>query len=47
MLLYKVKECLCDIPGAHPHECDRVLARAYDQNVQFLGVCQFFNNYKG
>ena len=39
--LYKVKECLCDTPGAHPRE------RAHDQNVQFLCLGQFLGNYKG
>ena len=37
--LYKVKECLCHTPGAHPGVCD--------QNVQFLCLGQLLSNYKG
>ena len=36
---YKVKECLCDTPGARACACD--------QNVQFLGLGQCLSNYKG
>ena len=41
--LYEVKESLCDTPGVRPHA--RALGR--DQNVQFLHLGQFLNNYKG
>ena len=46
--LYKVKECLCDTPGAHPHALTHVLAHGHvhDQNVQFLHLGQFLSKYK-
>ena len=46
-LLYEVKECICDTPGARLRAHVRALARPRDQNVQFLHLGQFLSSYKG